>query len=90
MAHEGLVAQPPAFSLRRWTRPEGRIEAYIILLLALFGLAVCYPFAWLIFSSFKTGADIVRIPIQLLPENWTLTPMQWYSILIALICRRPM
>lgn len=73
MAHEGLVAQTPAFSLRRWTRPEGRTEAFILLLLTLFSLAVCYPFAWLIFSSFKTGADIVSIPIKLLPEKWTLT-----------------
>jgi len=32
-----------------------------------------YPFVWLIFSSFKTGADIVRIPVTLLPQEWTLS-----------------
>lgn len=32
-----------------------------------------YPFVWLVLSSFKTGADIVRIPVTLLPETWTLS-----------------
>ena len=35
-----------------------------------------YPFIWLLFSSFKTGADIVRLPVQLWPQKWTLTAYQ--------------
>ena len=31
-----------------------------------------WPFSWLVFSSLKTPADIVRIPPRLLPETWTL------------------
>lgn len=31
-----------------------------------------YPFIWLLFSSFKTGADILSLPVTLLPERWTL------------------
>jgi multiple sugar transport system permease protein len=63
-------------SRRRWLRPESRTELLVIVLLSAICLAVCYPFAWLIFSSFKTGADIVRIPIRLLPEEWTLGAYQ--------------
>jgi multiple sugar transport system permease protein len=48
----------------------------IILLLAMFSFAMFYPFLWLIFSSFKSGADIVSIPIRLLPAEWTLSAYQ--------------
>lgn len=76
MAQQITLPQLGTFSLRRWLRPEGRTEALIIVLLALFSFVMFYPFLWLIFSSFKTGADIVRIPIQLLPETWTLSAYQ--------------
>lgn len=48
----------------------------LFLVLGLFSFAMFYPFIWLIFSSFKTGADIVRIPVTLLPEQWTLSAYQ--------------
>lgn len=60
-------------SLRRFYRSGRWIEWFIRILLALGSFAVFYPFVWLIFSSFKTGADIVRIPVTLLPEKWTLS-----------------
>ena len=73
-------AMPPANSFKsaiyklytsgRW------IELLIGLILAIFSLAVFYPFFWLVFSSFKTGADIVSIPVQLLPREWTLGAYQ--------------
>ena len=31
-----------------------------------------FPFIWLLFSSFKTGADIVGLPVTLWPKRWTL------------------
>lgn len=49
------------------------IEWLIGFILALFSAAMFYPFLWLIFSSFKEGADIVRIPVSLLPQKWTLS-----------------
>jgi multiple sugar transport system permease protein len=76
MAQESALPRPTSYTLRRWTSPEGRIEALIILLLAMFSFAMFYPFLWLIFSSFKTGADIVSIPIRLLPTEWTLSAYQ--------------
>ncbi|MCB0106962.1 MAG: carbohydrate ABC transporter permease, partial [Caldilineaceae bacterium] len=54
----------------RWT------PRLLFFILALFSFAMFYPFLWLIFSSFKTGADIVRIPVTLLPERWTLSAYQ--------------
>ncbi len=49
------------------------IEILIGVILATFSGAMFYPFLWLIFSSFKTGADIVRVPPTLLPAEWTLS-----------------
>lgn len=49
------------------------IEILIGVILAAFSGAMFYPFVWLIFSSFKTGADIVRVPPALLPAEWTLS-----------------
>ncbi len=73
MATETVVTGPSLINLRRWRKAEGRVEAVIILLLALFSFAMFFPFVWLVFSSFKTGSDIVSIPIHLLPKQWTLT-----------------
>jgi len=55
------------FTSGRW------IQWFVGLLLATFSLAMFYPFLWLIFSSFKTGADIVSVPVSLLPREWTLS-----------------
>jgi multiple sugar transport system permease protein len=74
-----MVAQPIGHSLRRESSlrrffASGRwVQVAVGLLLALFSVAMFYPFIWLIFSSFKTGAEIVRVPVQLLPEHWTLS-----------------
>jgi len=62
--------------LGRLTNPETRIDLVIGLILALFSFVMFYPFLWLIFSSFKTGADIVRIPVSLLPREWSLSAYQ--------------
>lgn len=73
-----MVAQPvgrPArqgSSLRRYFTSGRWMQLVVGLLLAVFSFAMIYPFIWLIMSSFKTGADIVRVPVQLLPEHWTL------------------
>ena len=48
----------------------GRIVLYLVLCLA--GVVAALPFLWMIFGSFKTGADIRQIPPTFLPNSWTL------------------
>ncbi|MFN8487998.1 MAG: carbohydrate ABC transporter permease [Caldilineaceae bacterium] len=76
MAQAKTLSRPRLFNVQRWTTADGRIEAFILLLLLAFSFAMIYPFVWLFFSSFKTGDDIVRIPVTLLPAKWTLTAYQ--------------
>ncbi len=63
-------------SLRNWWNSGESLHALLFVLLGFFSLVMVYPFLWLIFSSFKTGADIVRIPVTLLPQRWTLEAYQ--------------
>ncbi|MEZ4733621.1 MAG: hypothetical protein R3E79_41520 [Caldilineaceae bacterium] len=64
------------WSVRRWWISGEWIRTVLFVLLALFSFAMFYPFVWLLFSSFKTGADIVRIPVTLWPQRWTLDAYQ--------------
>ena len=57
---------------RRWLGRHWR-EASIAVLLLLFSLVMIYPFLWLVLSSFKTPADILALPVHLLPKQWTLS-----------------
>ena len=57
---------------RRWIISGRWTKAVVFLILAFFSFAMFYPFIWLLFSSFKTGADIVSLPVSLLPKKWTL------------------
>ncbi len=63
-------------SVHRVLKSGRWIELLIGLILAVFSFAMFYPFIWLILSSFKTGADIVRIPVTLWPREWTLSAYQ--------------
>ncbi|RIK43098.1 MAG: ABC transporter permease [Chloroflexi bacterium] len=73
MAQQRTLSNPAIGRRNRWSREENRIEAVMLALLAVFSVLMFYPFLWLVFSSFKTGADIVSIPIRLLPQEWTLS-----------------
>jgi ABC-type glycerol-3-phosphate transport system permease component len=42
-------------------------------ILSLAAIAMLYPFIWMVFSSFKTNADIATRPIRILPRDWTLS-----------------
>jgi len=64
------------WSVRRWWISGEWIRTLLFVLLALFSFVMFYPFIWLLFSSFKTGADIVRIPVTLWPQRWTLDAYQ--------------
>jgi len=48
----------------------------IIVILSALALLMVYPFVWLVFSSFKTAKDIVTLPVQLFPREWTLLSFQ--------------
>jgi multiple sugar transport system permease protein len=52
---------------------ERWVPTLIGVLLALFAVAMVYPFLWLVFSSFKTSGDIIAIPAHLWPRKWTLS-----------------
>jgi len=62
--------------LHRLSSHETRIDLVIGLILAVFSFIMFSPFLWLIFSSFKTVADIVLIPVSLLPREWSLNAYQ--------------
>lgn len=64
---------PHTSAARRFFGSGRWMPWFIGFVLAVFSVAMVYPFVWLILSSFKTGADIVRVPVQLLPEEWTLS-----------------
>ena len=74
--NDAVQVQPTGWNPRRLVQGDGVTRSILFVLLALFSFAMFYPFLWLIFSSFKTGADIVRIPVSLLPERWTLEAYQ--------------
>jgi multiple sugar transport system permease protein len=73
MAQQRAMGGPVLVRRGRWAREENRVAAVMVALLAFFSVLMFYPFLWLVFSSFKTGADIVSIPIRLLPQEWTLS-----------------
>lgn len=54
----------------------GRIILMLVLTAA--ALAVLFPFAWMIFTSFKLEEDVFSYPPQLLPQVWTL--QNYYDI----------
>jgi ABC-type glycerol-3-phosphate transport system permease component len=55
----------------RWLSRRS-VEVFIAIVIAAISIGMIYPFLWLIFSSFKNGGEIVAIPVQLLPREWTL------------------
>jgi multiple sugar transport system permease protein len=59
---------------RRGSHPITRILVYAILI---FGtLVTLVPFVWILATSFKPAAEIVRIPPTFFPENWTFNSYQ--------------
>ena len=63
----GTPARSPLARAWRHHRPQ----LLIGLLVGAGGLVALYPFLWLIFSSFKSSAEIIIRPVRLLPQSWT-------------------
>lgn len=64
-------ALPPPTAMRK-KRSIRLTEAVIVGVLGTIAALMTYPFLWLLFSSFKTAKDIVTLPVQLWPREWTL------------------
>ncbi|MFZ0325261.1 MAG: carbohydrate ABC transporter permease [Actinomycetes bacterium] len=64
-AEEVVVVPPPRRPLR-----VGRAVLYVVLIVA--GAIAALPFFWMIFGSFKTGAEIRSVPPTFVPKTWTL------------------
>lgn len=58
---------------KRKTKSWLALEAGREVFLWVGGIIFLLPFVWMILGSFKTQAEITRIPMTLLPENWLLS-----------------
>ncbi len=82
-----MSAQNLAFPDFRSNPREAAGRIILMLVLTAAALAVLFPFAWMIFTSFKLEKDVFSYPPKLLPQMWTLQnysdiwdrlPMQLY------------
>ena len=70
-----LPASRPVGVWRRFRRASPFALIYSAAILIFYTIIFIIPFGtgiWLLFSSFKTGADIVGLPVTLWPKKWTL------------------
>ena len=49
------------------------VPIVIGVLLTAGAMAMLYPFVWMVFSAFKSNADIATRPIRILPRDWTVS-----------------
>jgi multiple sugar transport system permease protein len=69
------AARSTVWPLAHWSAPVvgrrlSRAAVYSVLLL---GTAVTLiPFIWMLFASFKSGTEILRVPPTFIPERWTV------------------
>ncbi len=57
-----------------WKRKAGKLLTYACLLLGVYVMLV--PFIWMVFTSFKTFSEAMRVPIQWLPDTFNLQNYQ--------------
>jgi multiple sugar transport system permease protein len=58
----------------RRIRTPGRTVVVIILIA--FAVIMFVPMVWFVLSAFKTRTDIVSVPLQLIPREWTVVGFQ--------------
>jgi multiple sugar transport system permease protein len=71
------TAQASLPSRPRLPRPQrllARFGVYVVLILG--ATVTLVPFLWALLTSFKSAAEIIRIPPTYLPETWTLESYQ--------------
>ena len=55
-------------------RGKAKLNHFFVHLVLLAGIiVVVFPFLWMIFTSFKTNGEAMRIPPTVLPEQWVTT-----------------
>lgn len=71
--------------------------ALLYIVLAVFSIPFLYPTVWMVFSAFKSNAEIFAIPPTLFPKNWTLEGVEkiftltpfvqqyWNSLYMAIV-----
>ena len=69
--------------MKKSNRKQLHIGGNIILFLV--ALLVFIPLAWLIVSSFKSDADVIKYPPSFLPDQWVLTQYQYVSEAIPVL-----
>ena len=67
MASVSLPARAQAAS----HKPLTRSDLVVLVVLALCAVAVVFPFIWMVLTSLKPEAEVVRYPPRVLPESWT-------------------
>ncbi len=67
---------PDLVVVRRPRRPVRFSRGALYVLLGVGGVLATLPFLWMIFGSFKTGAEIRAIPPTFWPKDWTLENYQ--------------
>ena len=51
-------------------------KAILTLIVWIIGLAMVFPFVWMISSAFKTQATVYNFPIEIIPKEPTLKPFK--------------
>lgn len=73
-----MNAQRLAFLDFRSNPRDAAVKIILVLVLIVAAVAVLFPFAWMIFTSFKLERDVFSYPPKLLPQVWTL--QNYYDI----------
>lgn len=73
-----MSAHGLAFSDLRSNPREAAGRIALMLILTIAAIAVLFPFAWMISTSFKLEKDVFSYPPKLLPQLWTL--QNFYNI----------
>ena len=72
-AIERPVAVPSIRVSRPWTWARVRhilLRVLAYLLLSVGAFVICVPWMWMVLTSLKTPADILRIPLTVFPQQW--------------------
>jgi N-acetylglucosamine transport system permease protein len=69
VAETGATPRPPAKPARDRSRGDIVFNGFSHLFLVVWALMVVYPLAWVVLSSFKGDAQIIRQPLSLIPQG---------------------
>lgn len=77
MSAETMQSAPVTITSRSKPRDpnKGSVGTSILVTGVIWGIAILFalPILWFLLSSFKPGSELFRYPLQLFPENWTVS-----------------